>query len=244
MTTQAEFRAALLDPGLPVPPGLTAPGGRPAGRRFDVYRNNVVVSLSNALAEGFPVLVKLLGEDFFKALAREFLRAHPPASPLLMLYGESLPGFLATFPPVAGYPYLPDIARLELALRQSYHAADSRAVEPAALAALPPDRLLDTRLDIAPAVRVLASPWPILSIWRANTEADAPAPVMGPEDVLVGRPGFDPAPWLLPPGGVAFASALAMGAPLGAALEGAGDAFDLAATLEVLLAAGAITGLR
>jgi len=244
MTTQAEFREALLDPDRPVPPGLTAPGGRPAGRRFDVYRNNVTVSLSNALAEGFPVLVKLLGEDFFKAMAREFLRAHPPSSPLLMLYGAALPDFLASFPPVAEYPYLADVARLELALRQSYHAADSRSVDPGALAALAPDRLLDARLDIAPAVRLVASPWPVLSIWRANTEPDAPAPAMGAEEVLVGRPDFDPRTWLLPPGGAAFTSALAADKPLGAALAEAGDDFDLAAALRALLAAGAITRIR
>ena len=93
--SQREFRNALLSPDLPPPPGLTGPDGRPAGRRFEVYRNNVAVSLTDALRLGFPVVRTLLGDDFFTALAHEFLRAHPPVSPILMLYGAALPDFLA-----------------------------------------------------------------------------------------------------------------------------------------------------
>ena len=109
--SQAEFRAALLDPARLAPPGLTAPDGRPAGRRFDVYRNNVTVSLTEALRQAFPALRKLVGEDFFAAMAREHLRAHPPASPVLMFYGGAMPAFLETFPPVAHLPYLAAEAR-------------------------------------------------------------------------------------------------------------------------------------
>jgi hypothetical protein len=99
--------------------------GRPAGRRFNVYRNNVAASLTDALATGFPVIAKLLGEEFFRAMAGVFLRAHPPGDPRLQLWGGKFPGFLARFEPVAHLPYLPDMARLELGLRQSYHAADA-----------------------------------------------------------------------------------------------------------------------
>ena len=57
-----EFSVALLDPTQPVPEGLFDGDERPAGRRFDVYRNNVVVSLGEAILTGFPILTKLLGE--------------------------------------------------------------------------------------------------------------------------------------------------------------------------------------
>ena len=68
---------------------------------------------------------KLVGDEFFAAMAGVFLRAHPPRSRMLMLYGDGLPAFLAEFPPVAQLGYLPDVARLEQAMRESYHAADS-----------------------------------------------------------------------------------------------------------------------
>jgi hypothetical protein len=240
MTVEAGFRAALLDPRRAAPEGLVGPDGGPPGKRFDVYRNNVTMALGEALEVAFPVLVKLLGEDFFRPMAREFLRAHLPESPVLMFYGAAMPGFLEAFPPARQWGYLPDVARLELALRQTYHAADTQPLDPQALA-IPPGRLMAARIGIAPAVRVLASAWPIHAIWRANMVPGAPAPEMRAEEVLVGRPGMDPAPWLLPPGGADFVAALAAGQTLGAALEAAGEGFDAGAALQALLAAGAMT---
>ena len=237
---QTTFRLALLDAEIPAPPGLIDPNGRPAGKRFAVYRNNVAVGLSSALETGFPVLRKLLGDEFFAAMAGVFLRAHPPTSRLMMLYGVEMPAFLASFPPVAHLPYLPDVARLELALRRSYHAADHRAVAANALATLPPDQLMSTRLRLAAAVSVLQSAWPIHAIWRANTTPDAPAPVMRAEDVLILRPEFDPMPHLLGPGAAAFITALQAGQTIEAAAETAGHQHDLAASFALLISGGAI----
>lgn len=234
------FAAALLDPAAARPDGLHGPGGAPAGRRFDVYRNNVAVSLTEALGAGFPVLRKLLGPEFFDALAGVFLRAHPPRSPVLALWGEDMPGFLAGFPPVVHLPYLPDVARLELALRRAYHAADATPLAAETLAALPAERLPHLRFGIAPAVQVLRSDWPALSIWRANTEPDAPKPRPGAEDIVILRPGFDPAPHLLPPGGAAVLTALMAGATLGEAGEFATES-DISTLFGLLLAGGALT---
>lgn len=237
-----DFHAALLDPERPAPPGLTDPDGRPAGRRFNVYRNNVAVSLTEALRQAFPVIRKLVGDEFFTAMAREHARQYPPRSPLLMFYGEDMPHFLASFPPVAHLGYLPDIARLELALRQSYHAADAKPLATEALQTLPPEDFLAARPGLAPALRLICSDWPILSIWRANTEGTSPPTARVAEDVLILRPEFDPAPHLLPEGGAAFIAALLRKEPVAAALEAA-PGLDLTATLTLLIAGGAIAGL-
>ena len=246
-TPQSDFITALLDPRSAVPEGLTDPEGRPAGRRFSVYRNNVAVSLTEALETAFPVIARLIGEENFKGLAGLFLRQHPPASPLLMLYGAEMPAFLEGFQPLAHIGYLPDIARLELALRQSYHAADATPADPAALQTLPPDRLMGARLTLAPAVRLIRSRWPIHAIWRFNMEPGAPKPEMAAEDVLVSRPDLDPILTVLPVGGGAFAAALAEGITLGAAIDRAATEtpeFDLSVTLAVLLAAEALSKIE
>lgn len=242
--TQAVFTAALLNPDLPVPSGLIDAQGKPAGRRFSVYRNNVAGSLNEALEQSFPVLVKLLGLEFFKAMAGVFLRAHPPQSRIMMLYGAAMPAFLTGFPPVAHLPYLADVARLEQALRESYHAADTPPLPPGVLGTLPPERLLAARLRLAPALRLVSSHYPIWSIWRANTEADVPAPEMRAEAALVLRSEFDPIPHLLPPGGADFVAAVLAGETVGAALEIAGGAFDIGATFDLLIGGGAILGLN
>lgn len=198
--TEAEFAAALLDPRRPVPAGLIRPDGQPAGRRFAVYRNNIAVGLTEALRAGFPVVERLLGAAFFSAMAGEFLRRHPPQSRIMMLYGDALPEFLATLPSLAAYPYVPDVARLEQALRESYHAADVEALPGDALATLPEATLLSSRLCFAPAVHLIRSNWPVHSIWRANVQG-GPKPLSELEDVLILRPDFDPLPHLLPAGG-------------------------------------------
>ena len=85
--SQSAFHTALLDPATPVPDGLIDPKGRPAGKRFDVYRNNVVVSLSEALAEAFPVVQGIIGAAFFTAMAGTYVRQSPPTDPRIATWG-------------------------------------------------------------------------------------------------------------------------------------------------------------
>ena len=238
--TQDSFSAALLDPTRPAPAGLAS---GPEGRRFNVYRNNVVVSLPEALKTGFPVIAKLLGEENMDGLARLYLHAHPPDSPVMQRYGASFPGFLATLDQLSHLPYLADVARLELALRRAYHAADAAPISPEALAAVPPEKLADVTVTLAPAVQILSSPWPIHAIWTWNTVPGAPKPEAGAEDVLITRPGFDPQADRLPPGGAAFFTALRDGASIGAALAAGPDGFDLTSALTLALQGGAFTAI-
>ncbi len=239
--TQAVFARALLNPDATIPPGLIDPAGHPAPRRFAVYRNNVAASLTRALEAGFPVVRKLLGDDYFAAVAALHLRAHPPRIRQIMLYGADFPDFLAGFPPLAHLPYLPDVARLELAIRHSYHSADSAPISPAALA-LPEDILLASRFTVAPSLRLLRSTHPVLSIWVANARS-GPAPQAGPQDVVVLRAEFDPEPHLAPPGAADFIESLTRGETLADALTCADDDFDLTQTLSLLLAHHALTGI-
>lgn len=243
---QQSFVDALLDPARPVPPGLSDGAARPAGRRFGVYRNNVAVSLTEAIHLAFPVIAKLLGRENMDGLAGMFLRAHPPGTRMLMQYGDAFPDFLADMPQLAHLGYLPDMARLELALRRSYHAADA---EPAATETLTGDAetLARSRIVFAPALQVVRSRWPIFDIWRFNTEDGAPQPSAQAQDVLITRPEFDPVPQPLPDGGADWLAALARGDSVADALDAVlADApgFDPAPTLTLLLRGGAITALR
>ncbi|WP_372833199.1 HvfC/BufC N-terminal domain-containing protein, partial [Puniceibacterium confluentis] len=125
MTSQSAFHAALLDAATAVPAGLTDGNGHSAGRRYAVYRNNVAVSLRDALETGYPAIARLLGRENFRHVAGLHLRASPPETPCMMLYGADFPDFLASLAPLAHLPYLADVARIEWGLRCAYHAADS-----------------------------------------------------------------------------------------------------------------------
>ena len=154
---QADFAAALRDPAIPPPAGVVGPDGGPAPRRFAVYRNNVLVALGNALAGAFPAVGRIVGEEFFRAMARNYVLETPPTSPVLLDYGVTFPDFIAGFEPAASLPYLPDVARLERAWREAYHAADAKPLGPADLAGIPPEDLPDAVFSLHPSLRIVPS---------------------------------------------------------------------------------------
>ncbi len=217
--SQSDFSKALLDNERPTPEGLIDPQGRPAGKRFDVYRNNVVLSLSDALSDAYPVVQKLVGEKFFQAMAGIFVRQHPPKSPILSQFAPEFPDFLAAFPPVAKLTYLPDVARLEKARTEAYHAADVDPIDGAALAALTPEQMAEAKLHLHPSLHIISSPFPVFAIWRQNSDApDTAIPKHG-QDVLIARPQDMVEMRTLPPGAADFLRALAAGRRLGETIE-------------------------
>lgn len=244
------FGAAALNARLPTPEGLVGPDGLPSEKRFAVYRNNVVVGLVKALQAAYPVIHRLVGDDFFRVMATYYVRRDPPASPLLMHYGESFPDFLAIFDPVAHLPYLPDVARLERARLQAFHAAEAGPLQAAALSRIAPSDFGAQVLTLHPSTHVLTSRFPARTIWQANLAPEPPPPIdpmSGPEDTLILRPEAEVLALPLPPGGAAFVTALQKGKPvMVAALDGiaATPSFDMSGTLGLLFANRAIIDTR
>jgi len=145
-----------------------ATGARTTRERIAVYRNNVLASLTDALRETFPVVLRLVGERFFAFTAREFIAAHPPLHPTLSDYGETLPDFLATFPPCRNLAYLADTAQLEWLLNVARYAADVAPVSARCLSATSEEDAVRLVFRFHPACGYLASAWPVDRIWRAN----------------------------------------------------------------------------
>lgn len=246
---QHGFVRAVLQAPLSVPDGVRRDVRPTRERRFGVYRNNVKASLAAALAARFPIVERLVGEEFFTAMALVFIERHPPQSPVLAEYGAAFASFLEGFDPAADLPYLPDIARLEWLRQVAYHSADAGAADIGRLAALSPEALESVRLGLHPATAVVASPWPIVSVWTTNTHDEtprAPAADWTGETALVTRPHLDVLIHRLPPGTDLLVGELAQGIALGAAADAASrghESFELASALSTLFAAGAITTL-
>ena len=76
----------------------------------------------------YPVTRRLVGDDFFRAMARAFVAAQKPRSPVLIHYGADFPAFVEAFEPAREIPYLTDVARLENAWVEAYHAAEAPAL--------------------------------------------------------------------------------------------------------------------
>ncbi len=243
---QQGFAAALLDADAPLPRGLTGPGGTPSHKRFSVYRNNVVVSLIEALQAAYPATHRLVGEAFFVAMAQIFVRQHPPQSPRMLDYGDGFADFIAGFAPAATLPYLADVARIERAWLEAYHAPEAPSLNAGDMDDVSLEIAGDLVFQLHPSLRLVHSVFPALTIWRMNVAEDG-APALELDDraetALIVRPEAEVEVRFLPPGGASFVAALVDGLTLARATARAFDSegFDLADSLSGLLDAGAFT---
>ena len=243
---QTEFAAALFDERPEMAARVRA-GRFPAAQHLQVYRNNVVESLTGALRAVYPVVEKLVGDGFFRYAVHEYLRAHRPRSGNLHDFGDAFASFLAGFVPAAELPYLPDVARLEWAWHQAFHAADAPAFDLARLGAVPAEQHATLRFVLHPSARLLASDFPVVRIFEINQEGyDGDTSVdlgEGGVRVLVIRRGLTVYVEPLAAGEAELLAALAGQQPLGAAVQAALAAqpdFDLTGTLAEHLRRGTL----
>jgi hypothetical protein len=200
------------------------------------------------LAETFPAVERLVGKEFFQAVARAFLGSSPPSSPILTQIGASFAAFLDIFPPAAGVPYLGDVACLEQARIEAHHAADAKPISISDLASIAPDTVGRAVLMPHPSLALIRSNFPIGSLWAASTDAAEPSDVdMGQaEDVLVIRPAMEIETAIIPAGGGAFLLDLIEGKTIeNAAATGASEyqSFDLSDHLTGMFKAGAFSSI-
>ncbi|WP_202899060.1 putative DNA-binding domain-containing protein [Ahrensia sp. 13_GOM-1096m] len=238
------FAAGMLNPAAPKPDEIIGPNGKAADKRYNVYRNNVTVSLINAVADIYPAVQKIVGEEYFRAMAREYVRAHPPKSPLLFLYGQDFGNFIDGFEPAKTLPYLGDIARIERAWLTAYHAADLAPLDPARLGMVDPQRLADINFTPHPASFIINSDFPVHDIFLMNRGFMelAKLDMANPQALMMTRPQTDTRLILLSVGEHVFMDAILNGKTLGEASALATEtdiSFDLNHNLQMLLATGA-----
>ncbi len=242
------FASALLDPERATPTIVCGPGGKTAVKRYNVYRNNVMLSLINALAAIYPAVQRITGVEFFRAMARFHVRATPPETPLLFEYGRQFPDFIEAYEYAAQMPWLADTARLERAWLDAYHAADAPQLSADTLASIRPERLADVVFTAHPATRIVRSRFATVTLFAANRNEGPISTIDAgkPEDALVTRPDLDVAVRHLPEGGAVFIASLMAGHKLGeaAGLASASSAsFDLAANIAGMIQAGVFTSV-
>jgi hypothetical protein len=334
-TTVGAFAAALGEPSAPPPTMTYGRLGAPDTRRFAVYRNNVAVGLIGALEARYPVSRRIAGNDLFRAMARAFVRAKRPRSPVMIAYGEEFPEFAAAYlaaakagpslrqtaleitdgslrrvssplvgedqgggsrgpmrqdgsgvsdnllgpsdPPPIGrseerpslgrampapsrgggcangvdsvrhdLACLADVARLENAWVEAYHAEDASVATVGELGSLSPDCLAGTRIAFHPAARLLRFATPAATVWasaQVSNGSVAPAEELG-EDALITRPDCDVRVRVLPPLAYDFALSLREGTTLVEAAAAISDpGFDFGAHLVGLVESGAVASM-
>ncbi len=242
MNTEAAFAHALLDPQPLCPRGLRSWNGSDPAIRFGIYRNNIIVSLLDALAEQFPVTQELVGAEFFRAMARVFLYQQPPRSRLIAFVGQRFADCIAGFAPAATVPYLADVCRLEMARILACHAADADTLSADAIGAAlaDPQQLGQLQFALHPSMQLHNSDFAIFSLWAAHQgELDIARvdPQVG-QHVLVFRDGLDVQTVQIDAGAHLFLSQLQAGATLAQAADLAAQAhpdLDLPGAIALLL---------
>jgi len=142
--------------------------GLSAEQRLAIYRNNTQLGLIEALRDGYPVVNRLVGNDFFNHLAAGYIRHYPPKSGCLLSFGGQFADFIADFQAVRNLPYLADTARLEWLWHEAFHEADGSELEIAKLTDVAPDLYGALVFVLQPSARFLASGYPVRHIWQLN----------------------------------------------------------------------------
>ncbi len=142
--------------------------------RLHIYSNNAFLGLRDVLANVYPVIVKIVGDDFFTAMARHYLEAHRQHSGNRNTFGAALPQFLNAYEPAASLPYLVDVAGIEWAYFQAAFADDAQPLDfeglTTALSCEP-----DFILPLHPAVHIVQQTFTALAVWQAHQQPEVGA---------------------------------------------------------------------
>ncbi len=249
---QSHISDALTNPDQPVPDSVAkTKQGAPSLKRFNVYRNNVAISLIKLCESTFPVTRELVGEDFFAAMARQFSAKNLPKSPLLFDYGHEFPGFIKTYAPANTVPYLADVAALEWARNTVFHGPDKTPLTIEALANFSQEEMPNLTFELHPTTTVLTSKWPIVSIWSAHQTDDIQKAIPnlkeGGECALIIRPNLAIKVHAISTATFTFMTALATKKTFATAVASAiekDDNFDISAALAGLFKVGAVTAIH
>jgi Putative DNA-binding domain len=144
------------------------PGNLSEQKRLNIYRNNVFSNYRGALEAVYPVILNLVGPDYFRQAAQRYVQRYPSFSGDIHHYGEKFSELLAGLPGAAELAYLPDVARLEWSIHEAFHAADHERLDPSRLQGIAPEDYPRLRFVLNPAARLLESDFPIRKIWQVN----------------------------------------------------------------------------
>jgi hypothetical protein len=140
--------------------------GMSAEQCLAVYQGSVFGNLSSALMDIYPATLQCLGEQFFQAMALRYLKQNPSTSASLDDYGQSLAEFSESFEPLANYPYIPDLLRLEWCWHRAFHASDESPLDFSILAEIPYEDSEHMMFTLAASIHLLSSDYPVADIWR------------------------------------------------------------------------------
>lgn len=129
-----------------------------------IYRNNMIANLMRALHDTYPLILKLVGNEFFRVTANEYIKCYPARSSNLHDYGEYFSDFLGEYPPSKNLMYLPEVAQFEWACHQIFFAADPLPFNLKLLESIAPEQYDQLHFILHPACQLCQFRYPLLRI--------------------------------------------------------------------------------
>ena len=223
-------------------------GPASATGRFNIFRNNTYMSLTECLKTVFPVTVRLSDERFFAYAAHEFISDRPPREARLSNYGAEFPRFLAGFAPCREFPVIAEMAALEWAIAGSLNEAEEQPAPISLIKEAGPDggRI---SLRLQPNLRFAMARWPLFRVWADHKKENVE--IAGPlkrtvSRVAISRRGEDIQLLQLEAPRFAFWRTLARGMPIETAAQRAlarDPLFDLVHETVTLFRSQLVTGI-
>lgn len=244
---QRRFVASLYGEPADLQDTIRGEGGIAVADRIAIYRHNLQAGFEKTLALEFPVIAALCGEAFLAVLACEFQQAHPSVSGDLHHVGAPFPAYLRERFRGSEHAYFADVAALEWAREESARAADVAPLDLHSLGGLDEKDPAGMHFLVHPAMRLVESNWPVLSIWEAHQgQGEIPGVDLraGPEQVLVRRVPSGPALERISATDLVMLATLQRGGTLGEAFDVAvarDPDYDIGAALRRFVAGGVFT---
>ena len=211
---------------------------------LNIYRNGYMKTCTDTLAASFPVVSALVGEDYFRRLARAYVEAYPPTTGTLVGYGSHFAEFLRSRSNEHRLAYLSDAAAIDAAWLVSYFAEDGAALAPVDVESMSSDGIdvSAVQVTLTPPTQLVRLNHYIAETWALIREQGALSNAVslreGDNIAMVWRLDGHIHIKELDPGESAFLSTLAEVATLEAATIRAfevNESFDLATTFAALL---------
>ncbi len=142
--------------------------------RVDIYRNNVLGALKNALSDVYPVCEALVGIDYFNQLTTLHVQQHPSSRRNLDFYGEDFPLTLKELikdrDELQELAYLADVAQLEWLLHQSYFAPNRTQFDVERFGQLSAEQQMKVKFKLSDDIGLMSTPYPVYDIWHSHQQ--------------------------------------------------------------------------
>ena len=134
-------------------------------RRLGIYADAYRLRIIEALANSYPKLKALLGDNTFNAIARSYIDQYPSTYRNMRWVGDVMCEHLTKTLPK--HPLAAEIAQFEWALGLAFDAEDAPILSLQDLAAIAPESWGDLRFKFHPAVQLLSPTYNVLLVWQA-----------------------------------------------------------------------------